>query len=203
MDSGNMDVESKSFLYKTGISSWMKTNFERLNTSDNFEAYGSSPPETESYFITRFNKNKLSNIARETSKISTEENKNAMHDHKYDLGLNIHSHQGNQQISPHFLVPKVSNLLHENLTDETSSSTDTTPFVTPQGSPMMLRRNLIDGNSDITKDMLGNNAKKLFYKSYFSDGDVKRVDKLPNRIKSKKKCNVSNFEINAISPTSW
>lgn len=193
------DEDTKTVLYKTGLSSWMKTNFERLNTATNFETYGSSPPEAESYFTTRFNKKKL-------DKISTEGNKTVLSEHKCitEFPLNIHSNQANQ-ISPHLLVPQVSNLMFENLTDDTSSSTDTTPFVTPQSSPMILRRNIIDNSHVVPKDIMACNPKKIFYKNYFSDSDTKQMDKAKksNKLKSGKKCNVSNFDINAISPTSW
>jgi len=96
-----------------------------------------------------------------------------------------------------------------------NSSAEVTPSGTPQSSPYTLRK-VIDGNKvKIAKSeknsSLSVNPKRWFYTGFFLNPDNVQHkpiinDKPSNQITknlSFKNLSVSNFDINAVGPTSW
>ncbi len=95
-----------------------------------------------------------------------------------------------------------------------NSSADVTPSGTPQSSPYSMRR-MIDSNNKMVKNeknsIISANTKRWFNPGFFLTADNvqqkpivndKPRDQMPKNA-SFKNLSISNFDINAVGPTSW
>lgn len=220
MDSAEEVPNNNLYPRKHGLSSWMKNNFERLGNASNFEQYGASPPQAGDSFLPDYHKVKHDNVEIKEHFLTTSAMESPIQRSSeealskrflYDPQL---SHSIDQS-STTLPVPSLSSLLLESLTDDTSSSTDTTPFVTPQGSPLIPRRILAESiHNSLAKELAAQNTRKWLYKGFVAENNdakgqasvTKKVKKQIGNVSPKSpgiKCKVSNFDINAISPSSW
>jgi hypothetical protein len=222
-EESSIDIDNR--YRKFGLPNWMVNNIERLNFVTDFEQYACSPPEAES-FLTEHMDNcdfhedsslplvLTSEPLDEKPKIPTEQRRISISKSSPNLLANTTEQIGNLSI--------IDNLKHE---DMYYSSPDSTPCATPEPSPAPRRK--MSGQHDTVQTnpgrwfYLGNvkkpdqNAKGQSL-SVISNKEnrVKCIEKssdIPHKLrdsplKSKKKgikLVISNFDINAISPSSW
>ncbi|XP_077544073.1 uncharacterized protein LOC144156119 [Haemaphysalis longicornis] len=158
---------------------WMKSHMDRLNTVANLDDMCSSPPETESGFLRDL---PLSRLATSHPPLAP----------PAGVPQTIRA-SGVSKCERQRLAPDDALLQHHGLqslqslqgfgrdSGSGSESAHTTPSVTPQGSPSLVKRVVA--------------------------ADLTAVGVPANRPKPKKKPTtryaVTNFDLNAVSPTSW
>lgn len=121
-------------------------------------------------------------------------------------------------ISTHFSIDQKDNKFLDSCLSAGTSSAEVTPVGTPQSSPYSMRKVMENKKLMPTSDKkttLSANPKRWFYSALFNseakpgvDNKMSTVDKLvgssqiPRNPSFKNLC-VSNFDINAVGPTSW
>lgn len=221
----NSDMDAATRQRKFGLPDWMVNNIERLNFVTDFEQYACSPPETEG-FLTEF-KEGQENFQISEAYCPLAEPKSTQDINLKNLNLPKVSpeDQSSKLISSHNLSPTLHNSLLESLkNEEFFSSPDSTPCSTPQPSPVVRRKMSNPSDTVIT------NPGRWFYlgklsklqnnlKEYGSDSknkenrDRTEGQSSLNKVKPKEpilesknngiKLMISNFDLNAVSPTSW
>lgn len=223
-DSPPVDSQS-GWPRRYGLPSWMRSNIDRLGTSTNFEEYACSPPETDSGFIPDLDvKMSVSEYSEQPefhiSSLKTSRSAPTLCDmersaqqHELSKALKEATRQSFLANSAALAVPHILGC------QSASTSTETTPSSTPQSSPFNVRKNL--RKDDQTSPGTG---KKWFYPGVLMEqtGEnlpvlkenpgvaspviIKKKDR-QNKVvlatKNYKKYMVSNFDLNAVSPTSW
>ncbi|XP_054709810.1 uncharacterized protein LOC129219440 [Uloborus diversus] len=212
---------------KFGLPNWMVNNIERLNFVTDFEQYACSPPETEG-FLSEHSEHydahssspdgfcpvvEPSEYSENTVAFPAEIKSPVEIKHPQPTSPSSISHSPSQYHSI------LDTLKHEEL----FSSPDSTPCATPEPSPAPRRR--MSGQQDTVRS----NPGRWFYLGSYPNQDKsikgqclnvqrnkenkdKKVDKSDISMKRevsfppKKdglKLMISNFDINAVSPTSW
>jgi hypothetical protein len=159
---------------------WMKNSLDHFTATTNIEEFGTSPPENESVFLheplhhysfSNLNKKNDSSTAAAPSIVfKSKELKPRTARQLHQLYL-----QQDQ------VCPSLAGTASE------SGSTATTPSVTPQQSPNLIRKILA---ADLT-------ATASHCKAVSSVLDSSKV------LKHAPVTRVTNFDLNAVSPTSW
>lgn len=193
-------------------SHWMESPFERVNHSTNFEDYACSSDDTKLLFTSDSMASNVRNILKpmhETNKESFSQSINKMSNKtKFETSVTpmISSYLSEQKDHP----------LVESCLSAGNSSAEVTPSGTPQSSPYTLRK-VIESNNKVK--MLANeknnnslNPKRWFYSGFFLNNDTiaqqkpivnnKPNNQITKNLSFKNLC-VSNFDINAVGPTSW
>lgn len=200
---------------KFGLPNWMVNNIERLNFATDFEQYACSPPETDGFLSENIDNCDfhdppplviLNDVPDENLKIMTE-----------TKSSNLLAKATEQVAS----LSVVDSVRHEDF----YSSPDSTPCATPEPSPAPRRK--MSGQQDTVQT----NPGRWFYLGNLKKPDpnakaqglninsnkknrMKNLDKSSEAshklksspVKPKKdriKLVISNFDINAVSPTSW
>lgn len=219
------NMENSNRYRKFGLPNWMVNNIERLNFVTDFEQYACSPPETEGFLSEHpdncdFHDDSEpfcpvvipNDPVEEKPNLSLEINEGAESKSSSQLLRN-----SAEPVSPTFAI--LNSLKHE----EFYSSPDSTPCATPEPSPAPRRK--MSGQ----QDTVHTNPGRWFYLGNGKKGDPIRGQCLvtsnkENRRRYSDKCNespvkvrdqsvkpkkdsiklvISNFDINAISPSSW
>ncbi|CAG2105756.1 unnamed protein product, partial [Medioppia subpectinata] len=172
---------------KNTLNDWSSNPFERVNHSTNFEDYACTSDETNFLYN---NSHHTRDLLKTWSPIQAINR---------DSGLTSSKS-----------APKLETNVFNHLTDrrDHNSSAEVTPSGTPQSSPYSMRKvmesNRIVKQND-TKNQLSVNQKRWFNTGFFSDiknGLEKPIPQMPKTQSFKNLC-VSNFDINAVGPTSW
>lgn len=186
--SGNNETGSDIQLNKRkgGISDWIKGPFERLNTQTcDFEKFAMP----DDFMVTSLDvPPKL-----HTSASSPSLDGSGM---AGICGMPALKKRGLAIPSAISLNPSLADTLKEGVLS-VSSSCEGTPAGTPQGSPCPQRKVFKEGTDAAAS------SKKWFF---FSESDANRTKKEAELLKNKAssmKFNVTNFDINAVGPTSW
>ncbi|CAN7990897.1 unnamed protein product [Ixodes hexagonus] len=156
---------------------WMKSHMDRLNTVANLDDMCSSPPETESGFLRDMPLSRLT--AQQTAQAPTVAPAIRVSGVRCEppRGLVVEDPLRHHVLSHHHGLGLQS---ASRDTGSGSESAHTTPSATPQSSPSLVRRVVA--------------------------ADIKAVGAPGEKAKAKKKITryaVSNFDLNAVSPTSW
>ncbi|XP_055925542.1 uncharacterized protein LOC129957303 [Argiope bruennichi] len=214
---GGVDISGRT--RKFGLPNWMVNNIERLNFATDFEEYASSPPETEG-FLSEYmeNHDKMETYSDSSHSISEHNNvyENSKTTSENMPSSNLIMNALNERVSPqcHSLL---TNFKHEDL----YSSPDSTPCATPEPSPVIRRKLSIPQPNDTIQT----NPGRWFYMGKFKKPDkqsilancnkenqsntqqerdaVKDQDKFAKPSKPAIQLVISNFDLNAVSPTSW
>jgi len=209
-EEANMKLE-KQEKRGSGLPDWMKP-FERIDSSSNFDDFACYPHEETEYFS------------------GLEANKEGIQIKKSnESAVTVATPIARRPDLPQLQkTPPLQSLIKESAFLEAclsaGSSTEGTPVGTPQNSPYVQRKTL--SNSEAVK-AIGNhaNSKRWFYQGLFGNADTPVASAIPHSSslavdgktdtsslvvdgktdtsKPFKKFSVSNFDINAISPTSW
>uniref|UniRef100_A0A2L2Y672 Uncharacterized protein n=2 Tax=Parasteatoda tepidariorum TaxID=114398 RepID=A0A2L2Y672_PARTP len=208
---------------KFGLPDWMVNNIERLNFATDFEQYACSPPETEGFLSDLKDSVDLPNVSepfspavdvKDLSKLSS-----------------IQSEQPVSQLQPptKLIINQADQLpmLHQalsNLKIEEFSSPDSTPCVTPEPSPVVRRKMSNPGDTVITNPgrwfymgkvskpkkltkeqllELKNKENKALCEERTSVINAASREAILNAKQHGIKLMISNFDLNAVSPTSW
>jgi len=193
-----------------------KTPFERVNHSTNFEDYACTSDDTKLLFTSDSVANNEKSDKTSTSKQMCETNKEP-----FSQSINKISNKSpkfESSVTPiisTYLADQRDHSFMESCISAGNSSAEVTPSGTPQNSPYTLRK-VIDGNKVKTakndkNSSLYVNPKRWFYTGFFLNPDNVQHkpiinDKPSNQITknpSFKNLSVSNFDINAVGPTSW
>ncbi|XP_035230977.1 uncharacterized protein LOC118202877 isoform X2 [Stegodyphus dumicola] len=225
MKQENASLENDGRYRKFGLPSWMVNNIERLNFVTDFEQYACSPPENECFLTDHMNNLDIpatesycpavepSNLS-DTPKIEVE-NTAATASKEVEIPTSD-PYIKTVDHSPTLYHSILNSIKHE----EFHSSPDSTPCATPEPSPAPRRK--MSGQKDTVQTNPGRwfylgNLKKpkqnvkgqtLSVKENKSKEVKKSSDSVlaENDERSKReavKLVISNFDINAISPTSW
>ncbi|OQR69622.1 hypothetical protein BIW11_12148 [Tropilaelaps mercedesae] len=179
-------VESPAVPTAAGRSSflpqWMRQSLEHLSMKTNMEEYGTTPPESESLFL---HEGKLPTYSMA---VLTDGNK------KPD-GLVFRAKDLIVPRAPRALSVAPASPTMGSLADQISPSASapqsaaTTPTVTPQQSPTLLRKILANSDLDSTSHSKRGGPAPEVGTSY-----IARLVPVSR---------VTNFDLNAVSPTSW
>jgi len=183
---------------------WMKIPFERMNQSTNFEKYACSPPDSTEMLggldpvHLSYEKFVEPTITVRNPELLATSNRSTLP--KMEI--------------PHAKISLPVSSINVHLLDSLSdgymsvgnSSADVTPSGSPNNSPAISRRIITPEDKSPTA-----NTKRWFYPGFFntlpsSDPANQRsiVDVNKDKIKqSLKQFSVTNFDINAVGPTSW
>jgi len=178
-----MDASDESQRKSNTSSDWTTNAFERVNHSTNFEDYACTSDETNFLYGNSHTKQPFKTSI---PLITGDSVSNSLNKSKFEA---------------HLWIP-VSD----------TSSAEVTPSGTPQSSPYSIRKAMeskrIAKSSDNQnqKNELLSNPKRWFYAGFGSDVKQglsdKPITQLPKNPSFKNLC-VSNFDINAVGPTSW
>lgn len=117
-------------------------------------------------------------------------------------------------LKPHKFEPTIAKFSIDGR-DSGTSSAEVTPATTPQSSPYTLRKMLdiskttgsvANNNKEtaVAHKKVSNDQKRWFYNGFFgADQENKSVGQSLPKNPSFKNLMVSNFDINAVGPTSW
>lgn len=219
------DVDTSSRQRKFGLPDWMINNIERLNFVTDFEQYACSPPETEGFLAEYKEGQEMQQSVGHFCPIVEPQ---ATPDKSIQNVVPVSVMSESQP--PKFLnVTSDSPSLHQAFLDslkneEIFSSPDSTPCVTPEPSPLVRRKMSNPTDTVITNPgrwfYLGK-VNKLPKKLKDHTSDIKNKE---NKVKREDRCSVasvkaneaileskkdgiklmiSDFDLNAISPTSW
>jgi len=152
---------------------WMRQSLEHFNATANMEDFGASPPENESVFLHEpFHHYSVAEVERKHN--NSEPRKPLLIQAKEIRPRHTqHYNYNDQQLCPTVGHPE-------------SGSAQTTPSVTPQHSPHLVKKMMA---ADIK--IAGARSKSV------TDGARSRTSHITL------KPVVTNFDLNAVSPTSW
>nr|DAA34727.1 TPA_inf: hypothetical protein 76 [Amblyomma variegatum] len=161
---------------------WMKSHMDRLNTVANLDDLCSSPPETESGFLRDMPLSRLTS-AHPSQAPSGPSTVRVSGVSKCELPRLASEDALRHQVLNHH-GPSLQNLGRGS--GSGSESAHTTPSVTPQGSPSLVRRVVEADLTAVGVPMVDGSRLKS-----------KPKKKPPTRFA------VTKFDLNAVSPTSW
>ncbi|XP_054167107.1 uncharacterized protein LOC128964518 [Oppia nitens] len=161
------------------LNDWFSNPFERVNHSTNFEDYACAPDDNN-----YLNTNSTSYVKKATIP-------------------SINKEMGSTSLK---LTNKANVWNYLSDPRDHSSSAEVTPSGSPQNSPYSIRKSM-EGkkvSKNGTNELSLNNSKRWFYSGFFNT-DLKAglEDKPMTKTSSFKNLCVSNFDINAVGPTSW
>lgn len=204
-----MDVSDDCRKKNINLNDWTNSPFERVNHSTNFEDYACSSEDTH-YLYTSSEDKSDSKITTPKAIQSTDRDSLPNGSNKISFKVSKFEPTVTPIVSKH-LSEQRNNSFVESCLSAGNSSADVTPSGTPQSSPYTVRKametNKMSNNNNNTKNILSTNPKRWFYTGFFnSDIKTSIPDKphipLPKNPSFKNLC-VSNFDINAVGPTSW
>jgi len=183
------------------LSDWMNNSLERVNHWTNFEEYACSSHETKLLY---------NNDKTDDNSVSK-----PMHDSNKDSISHPFNQTSNKPLISTYLADQRDHLFVESCLSAGNSSAEVTPSGTPQSSPYSIRR-MIDSNNKMKvvkneKNSIISVNKRWFYPGFFLTADNveqksivndKPRDQMPKNA-SFKNLSISNFDINAVGPTSW
>lgn len=196
--SGNPSIPTSSS--SVGIPLWMKQSLEHLSMKTNMEEYGTSPPENDSFFL---HESKLPNYSM--TKINQ---KNVVQSMSSAAGncssLVFQAKEWNPSRAPRSLSVAAPRTVapqqqqQQTLTtphgdqvcpSSAPQSAATTPSPSPQHSPTLIRKIL---SADISTATQNSQSKA----GHFISECSRKARMVPVT-------RVTNFDLNAVSPTSW
>jgi hypothetical protein len=186
------------------LSDWMNTSLERVNHWTNFEDYACSSHENKTKMLYNYDKTDANSASKQ------------FHDSNKDSSSHPFNQTSNKPLISTYLVDQRDHSFVESCLSAGNSSADVTPSGTPQSSPYSIRKMIDSNNKTKTvknekNSIISTNTKRWFNPGFFLTTDNvqqkplvndKPRDQLPKN-SSFKNLSISNFDINAVGPTSW
>jgi len=194
------------------LSDWTDNPFERVNHSTNFEEYACTSDDTKLLYASD---PIVKNDSTSTPKLTHQTNKDQS-SHSINKMSNKSSPMFESSVTPiisTYLADQRDHSFVESCLSAGNSSAEVTPSGTPQNSPYSIRK-VIDSNNKMKtvkndkNNAIAVNPKRWFYTGFFLNADNVQHkpiinDKPITKNSSFKNLSVSNFDINAVGPTSW
>ncbi|KAG8186913.1 hypothetical protein JTE90_022880 [Oedothorax gibbosus] len=193
-----VDIRQRKF----GLPTWMVNNMERLNYATDFEQYGSSPPETESFLPEHLG---FPDAMHPMDRSGFEDYRTPTTKHSHHSEDLVRTALENKHLHPAFTNAKGSRVF-ESCPDSLVSSPDSTPCPTPEPSPVIRRKVSIPHPGDT---VLTNPGRWFYFGKLKKSGpnspmtNKESCEAVDAPTRGGVKLVISNFDLNAVSPNSW